>query len=178
MHIPSGLPICLNASDKPARCGKRFVIGLYCRYQGGCCRVLGPFGSHLDLFAVGLAPFERWHVQRQRKSCAIAAYAAPTQLRRTSIRPPGPGRGERNKRTVRRIVLLEWISKPAVEMAPCAIVLEAPGVRAGARTSEGNRPTYGVLGRREPLAPPELVPLGKRPARRSGSCRIHGEKRG
>ena len=72
--IPSGLPFRLNASDEFAKCAKHFVVSLYCRCQGGC-RFLGPFGSCRDLFAVGLAQFERWHVprspraiQQQRKS--------------------------------------------------------------------------------------------------------------
>ncbi len=43
----------------------------------------------------------------------------------------------------------------------------------------GNGPTYGTPGQRQPSAPPpEPVQPGKLPARRSGSCRIHGGTRG
>ena len=65
---------------------------------------LGSFGNCRDLFAVGLAHFERWHVPRsprtynnKERARATAACAAPTRQRCTS-RLPGRA-GSRYRRT-------------------------------------------------------------------------------
>ena len=50
--------------------------------------------------------------------------------------------------------------------------------RQQVKESGGNRPTCGAPGRRAPSASsPEPVPLGRRPARHSGSSRTHGGTR-